>query len=98
MRSTVPAAANVHSGKWQPSTRPYLRESYLPYVRLVVESAGSKVEGDLRRSAMTQVGVPRESTGDERRVALVPRVVERLTAMGLEVVVEPGAGAGALIP
>jgi H+-translocating NAD(P) transhydrogenase subunit alpha len=47
---------------------------------------------------MTQVGVPRESTVDERRVALVPKVVERLTSMGLEVVVEPEAGAGALIP
>jgi NAD(P) transhydrogenase subunit alpha len=47
---------------------------------------------------MTQVGVPRELAEDERRVALVPKVVERLTAMGLEVVVEPAAGAGALIP
>ncbi|HEV8556874.1 MAG TPA: Re/Si-specific NAD(P)(+) transhydrogenase subunit alpha [Actinophytocola sp.] len=47
---------------------------------------------------MTQVGVPREFTEGERRVALVPRVVERLTAMGLEVVVEAGAGEGALIP
>jgi H+-translocating NAD(P) transhydrogenase subunit alpha len=47
---------------------------------------------------MTQVGVPRELTEGERRVALVPKVVERLTAMGLDVVVEADAGAGALIP
>lgn len=46
---------------------------------------------------MTLIGVPRESAEGERRVALVPKVVERLCASGLEVVVESGAGAGALI-
>jgi NAD(P) transhydrogenase subunit alpha len=34
----------------------------------------------------------------ERRVALVPKVVERLVGLGLDVVVEAGAGLGALIP
>src|SRR5207302_6960591 len=34
----------------------------------------------------------------ERRVALVPKVVERLRGAGLAVNVEIGAGAGALIP
>src|SRR5882724_2869337 len=43
------------------------------------------------------VGVPRESAPGERRVALVPKVVGRLRAAGLNVVVEPGAGAGALM-
>jgi NAD(P) transhydrogenase subunit alpha len=47
---------------------------------------------------MTHIGVPRESAEGERRVALVPKVVERLTGMGLDVLVEAGAGAGALIP
>ena len=46
----------------------------------------------------TQVGVPRESLDGERRVALVPKIVEKLVGRGLAVVVEPGAGAGALIP
>ncbi|MET0473665.1 MAG: Re/Si-specific NAD(P)(+) transhydrogenase subunit alpha [Mycobacterium sp.] len=46
---------------------------------------------------MTLIGVPRESAVGERRVALVPKVVERLCATGLEVVVESGAGVGALI-
>jgi H+-translocating NAD(P) transhydrogenase subunit alpha len=46
---------------------------------------------------MTLIGVPRESAQGERRVALVPKAVERLSAGGLEVVVESGAGAGALI-
>jgi H+-translocating NAD(P) transhydrogenase subunit alpha len=44
------------------------------------------------------VGVPRESGAGERRVALVPKVVERLRTKGVEVVVEAGAGLGALIP
>ena len=44
------------------------------------------------------VGVPRESGPGERRVALVPKVVERLRTKGVEVVVEAGAGLGALIP
>jgi NAD(P) transhydrogenase subunit alpha len=44
------------------------------------------------------VGVPKESARDERRVALVPDVVRRLKAKGVDVVVEAGAGAQALIP
>ncbi|SEH10403.1 Re/Si-specific NAD(P)(+) transhydrogenase subunit alpha [Thermoleophilum album] len=42
-----------------------------------------------------RVSVPRETAAGERRVALVPDVVARLTKGGLEVVVEPGAGAAA---
>ena len=44
------------------------------------------------------VGVPKETAQGERRVALVPDVVRKLTAKGLEVVVEAGAGVQALIP
>ena len=47
---------------------------------------------------MTLIGVPRETATGECRVALVPKAVERLRAAGLAVVVEAGAGAGALIP
>jgi NAD(P) transhydrogenase subunit alpha len=43
------------------------------------------------------IGVPRETAPGERRVALVPDVVRRLTATGAEVVVEPRAGEAALI-
>ncbi len=46
----------------------------------------------------TRVGVPRETAPGERRVALVPPVITRLRTAGLAVVVEPGAGHGALIP
>jgi NAD(P) transhydrogenase subunit alpha len=45
-----------------------------------------------------QVGVPKESTQGERRVALVPDVVKRLASKDVQVVVEPGAGQGALLP
>ncbi|MBA3524624.1 MAG: Re/Si-specific NAD(P)(+) transhydrogenase subunit alpha [Geodermatophilaceae bacterium] len=43
------------------------------------------------------VGVPRESREGERRVALVPKAVQRLAGHGLSVVVEAGAGEAALI-
>jgi proton-translocating NAD(P)+ transhydrogenase subunit alpha len=45
-----------------------------------------------------RIAVPNESRGGERRVALVPDVIKRLTAKGHEVVVESGAGERALIP
>ena len=44
------------------------------------------------------VGVPCESVAGERRVALVPEIVRRIVATGVRVVVEPGAGAQAMIP
>jgi H+-translocating NAD(P) transhydrogenase subunit alpha len=46
------------------------------------------------------IGVPKESVEGERRVALVPEVVRKLSGGegGIVVVVERGAGAGALIP
>lgn len=45
-----------------------------------------------------RIGVPKETVEGERRVALVPEVVRKLTGSGLDVVVERGAGAEALIP
>jgi proton-translocating NAD(P)+ transhydrogenase subunit alpha len=45
-----------------------------------------------------KVSVPKESAAGERRVALVPEVVQRLTQSGHEVVVESGAGDGAHHP
>jgi NAD(P) transhydrogenase subunit alpha len=44
------------------------------------------------------VSVPKESAAGERRVALVPEVVERLVQSGLQVTVESGAGEGAHQP
>ena len=45
-----------------------------------------------------KVGVAKETAPGERRVALVPEALGRLTAAGLEILVESGAGSGALIP
>ncbi len=45
-----------------------------------------------------RVGVPKETAPGERRVALVPEVVKRLSGLGLEVVVQADAGANAQIP
>jgi proton-translocating NAD(P)+ transhydrogenase subunit alpha len=45
-----------------------------------------------------QIGVPQETAEGEHRVALVPEVVQKLTGKGLEVLVQRGAGTGALIP
>ncbi|WP_067702067.1 NAD(P) transhydrogenase subunit alpha [Nocardia jejuensis] len=40
----------------------------------------------------------RETNADERRVALVPKIIPALLKQGAEVIVEAGAGLGALIP
>ena len=54
-----------------------------------------------------RIGVPKETTEGERRVALVPEVVAKLARSagedaagsgGIRVLVQRGAGAGALIP
>src|ERR1700680_2117564 len=45
-----------------------------------------------------RIGVPKETAAVEHRVALVPEVVSKLKAKGLEVVVQNGAGSDALLP
>ena len=45
-----------------------------------------------------RVGVPKETAEGERRVALVPEIVAKLVASGIDVVVEPGAGEAASFP
>jgi NAD(P) transhydrogenase subunit alpha len=42
-----------------------------------------------------KVAVPKETAPGERRVALVPEIVSKLTASGIDVIVEAGAGAAA---
>lgn len=56
----------------------------------VTESAGGPAQS-------ITVGVVAETTDGERRVALVPKMVERLTRKGLRVVVAAGAGEGSFI-
>ena len=45
-----------------------------------------------------RIGVPKETAAGEHRVALVPEVVSKLKARGLDVVVQEGAGSDALLP
>jgi H+-translocating NAD(P) transhydrogenase subunit alpha len=45
-----------------------------------------------------RIGVPKETAAGEHRVALVPEVVSKLKSKGLDVLVQAGAGAGALLP
>jgi NAD(P) transhydrogenase subunit alpha len=45
-----------------------------------------------------RIGVPKETAAGEHRVALVPEVISKLTAKSLDVVVQAGAGAQALLP
>jgi NAD(P) transhydrogenase subunit alpha len=45
-----------------------------------------------------KVGVAKETAPGERRVALVPEVLGKLKAAGLDILVERGAGAGSSIP
>jgi H+-translocating NAD(P) transhydrogenase subunit alpha len=45
-----------------------------------------------------RIGVPRELESGERRVALVPDAVTRLTGGGFEIIVEPAAGTEASFP
>lgn len=44
------------------------------------------------------IGIPKETSPDERRVALIPAVVPHLTKAGLKVLVEAGAGLAAGFP
>jgi len=44
-----------------------------------------------------RIGVPKETAAGEHRVALVPEVVAKLKAKGLDVVVQGGAGDDALL-
>jgi NAD(P) transhydrogenase subunit alpha len=45
-----------------------------------------------------QVAVPRETQAGEKRVAMVPKVAERLVKLGIKLQVESGAGAASGIP
>ena len=44
-----------------------------------------------------KIGIPKELQAAERRVAATPDTVKRYAALGLEVVVEAGAGGGAAL-
>jgi NAD(P) transhydrogenase subunit alpha len=45
-----------------------------------------------------KIGIPRERRANEARVAVSPDTVKKLVALGAEVMIEAGAGAGAAVP
>lgn len=55
-------------------------------------------EGNKKSEAFVIVGVPKESFPGERRVSLVPAVIPNLKKVGLDVIVEQGAGVEAGYP
>jgi H+-translocating NAD(P) transhydrogenase subunit alpha len=63
-------------------------ELAIPFTSFAFDTGGS----------LMIVGVPRETFPGERRVALVPAVIPNLTKVGLQVLVEAGAGAEAGYP
>jgi NAD(P) transhydrogenase subunit alpha len=66
-------------------------------LKVVVEEA-VHVARRLRKIARVRIGVPRELEPGERRVALVPDAVSKLTQSGFDIVVERGAGLAASFP
>ena len=62
------------------------------------ERPGGRGGDAIGSATFMRLGVPKETVPQERRVALVPEVIKKLVAKGIEVVVEPGAGGPALLP
>src|SRR4051812_29759016 len=58
----------------------------------------SRTPARIGSAPLMRIGVPKETTADERRVALAPEVVKKPVAKGHGVVVEGGAGEAALVP
>ena len=59
---------------------------------------GSATKGSATKGSVMKVGVVKESAPAERRVALVPETIAKLTPAGVEVLVERGAGEAAWFP
>jgi NAD(P) transhydrogenase subunit alpha len=85
-----------------PRGSPKARASRRPLTphRLPAEGAALPLLGAMGYVAalQMQIGVPKETAAGEHRVALVPEVVGKLKGKGTEVVVQSGAGSGALLP
>ena len=71
---------------------PAIRRGRLPNLEIIAQRLLTP------KLSRVVVGVPKETARGERRVALVPEVARKLTARGIDVVVEAGAGSAAIIP
>ena len=76
------------------------RRSGYPFARPLPARGSSPTRGLITFSQVVpmKIGVAKETAPGERRVALVPEVLGKLKAAGLEILVERGAGAGSSIP
>ena len=61
-------------------------------MEIAVPGAVRTAETNKEKSMSQLIGVPRETAADEKRVATVPEVVEKLRKLGFRVAVESGAG------
>ena len=52
----------------------------------------------MEKAMPVTIGVLRETTAGETRVALVPEVITKFTDLGAQLLIETGAGQGARIP
>ncbi len=72
----------------------------LQRARWLARTAGLPPIGAMRYvpAPAMRIAVPKETAAGEHRVALVPEVIAKLKAKGLDVLVQNGAGQGALLP
>src|SRR5215510_11183202 len=55
-------------------------------------------QGASGTESLMKIGIPRERRPNEARVAVSPDTVKKLVALGAEVMIETGAGAGSAVP
>src|SRR4029079_17337469 len=94
-------AAHAPDGYGETESQPWVRNAPPPRpvsFRRPTEREPRDPETPQSQVVPMKVGVARETAAGERRVALVPEALGKLQAAGLEILVESGAGAGALIP
>jgi H+-translocating NAD(P) transhydrogenase subunit alpha len=89
------------SGACKTVTEPQPAARHVGARRSVSFTASHETETDpslTHQVVPMKVGVAKETAPGERRVALVPEALGKLTAAGLEILVERDAGAGSAIP
>jgi NAD(P) transhydrogenase subunit alpha len=66
--------------------------------RSLLPSLQDSLHGFMEKAMPVTIGVLRETTAGETRVALVPEVITKFTDLGAQLLIETGAGQGARIP
>jgi NAD(P) transhydrogenase subunit alpha len=94
-RVTVPSIAMVPRDEYDHPTRDFMETSAIATPPTVAEPISDRPATSTNRTPSLTVGVLAETATGERRVALDPSAVERLTKAGRVVSVESGAGVSA---